>query len=85
MTMTDSEFIQFATSDLLIVRRPSGTWTLDLNGTLKQIGNVQPDSGFIVVGTAFWMNHGAAAWCMPLDGQGQAVKIADTGKVVGAL
>ena len=85
MTMTDSEFVQLVTSDLLIVRRPSGTWTLDLNGTLKQIGNVQADSGFIVVGNALCANKGTAVWCMPLDGQGQAVKIADTGKVVGAL
>lgn len=85
MTMTDSEFIQFATSDRLIVRRPSGAWTLDLNGVLKQIGNVHPDSGFIVVGNAFCMNQGLSAWCMPLDGSGSAVQIAPTGRILGVL
>lgn len=85
MTMTDNEFVQLVTDDLLVIRRPSGTWTLDLNGTLKQIGTVNGESGFIAVGNAYSLNKGAAVWCMPLDGQGQAVRIAETGRVLGAL
>lgn len=85
MTMTDSEFVQLVIGDRLLVRRPSGSWMLDLNGTLTQFGNIAGDSGFIAVGNAVCLNKGAAAWCMPLDGQGPAVKIADTGKVIGAL
>lgn len=85
MTMTDNEFVQLMTDDRIIVRRPSGTWTIDLNGTLKQIGTVNGESGFIAVGDAFCMNKNTAVWCMPLDGEGQAVKIADTGRVLGAL
>ncbi|RPH79176.1 MAG: hypothetical protein EHM80_08475 [Nitrospiraceae bacterium] len=85
MTMTDSEFVNLIAGELIIIGRPSGTWTLDLTGTLKQIGNVQAHSGFMVVGNSFCMNNRAAAWCMPLDGQSPAVKIADVGKVVGTL
>ena len=85
MTMTDSEFVQLTAGDFMIVRRPSGTWTLDLNGTLEQIGTVPMDSGFLFVGSAFCGNRGAAAWCMPLDGSTPAVKIANEGKVVGVL
>ena len=85
MTMTDSEFVQLTAGDFMIVRRPSGTWTLDLNGTLKQIGTVPINSGFLFVGSAFCGNRGAAAWCMPLDGSTPAVKIANEGKVVGVL
>ena len=85
MTMTDSEFVQLTTDDLLVIRRPSGTWTLDLNGTLKQIGIVNGEFGFIVVGNAYCLTRSGAPWCMPLDGQGQAVKIAETGRVLGAL
>ena len=85
MTMTDSEFVSLVAGDLIIVRRPSGTWSLDLNGTLTQLGTVALDYGLIVVGNAVCGNKGIAAWCMPLDGNGQAVKIADVGKVVGVL
>jgi len=45
MTMTDNEFVQLVTDDLLVIRWPSGTWTLDLNGTLNQIGTVNGESG----------------------------------------
>jgi hypothetical protein len=85
MTMTDSEFVQLVVGDLLIVQRPTGTWTLDLNGTLKQIGAVQGFSGFRVVGNAVCLNRAPAVWCMPLDGSTPAVKIADDGQVVGVL
>lgn len=85
MTMTDSEFVDLIVGDLIIVRRPSGTWSLDLNGTLTKLGTVAGDAGFIAVGNAVCLNKGTAVWCMPLDGTGQAVKIADVGKVEGAL
>ena len=85
MTMTDSEFVQLVVGDRLLVRRPSGSWMLDLLGSLTQIGTVAGDSGFIEIGNAVCLNRGAVAWCMPLDGQGQAVKITDTGRVIGAL
>ena len=85
MTMTDSEFVQLVLGDRLLVRRPSGSWLLDLNGALTQIGTVAGDSGFIEVGNAVCLNRGTAVWCMPLDGSTPAVKIADTGKVVGVL
>ena len=85
MTMTDNEFVDLIVGDLLIVRRPSGTWSLDLNGTLTKLGTVVGDSGFIAVGGSVCLNKGTAVWCMPLDGQGQAVKIANDGKVVGVL
>lgn len=85
MTMTNSEFVDLIIGDLLIIRRPSGTWSLDLNGTLKQLGTIAGDSGFVSVGNAVCLNRVAAVWCMPLDGHGEAVKIADTGRVVGVL
>ena len=85
MTVTDSEFVDLIVGDLIIVRRPSGTWSLELNGTLTKIGTVAGDSGFIAIGNAVCLNKGTAVWCMPLDGSGQAVKIADTGRVVGVL
>ena len=85
MTMADSEFVDLIVGELLIVRRPSGTWSLDLNSTLTKLGTVVGDSGFIAVGDAVCLNKGTAVWCMPLNGQGQAVKIADTGRVIGAL
>lgn len=85
MTMTDNEFVDLIVGDLIIVRRPSGTWSLDLNGKLTKLGTVAGDSGFIAVGNAVCLNKGTAVWCMPLDGTGEAVKIADTGTVVGVL
>ena len=85
MTMTDSEFVQLIVGDLLIVRRPSGTWSLGMNSALTQLGTVAGDSGFIAIGNAVCLNKGTAVWCMPLDGTGQAVKISDTGKVIGEL
>lgn len=84
MTMTDNEFVQLVAGDLLIVRRPSGTWSLDLNSRLTQLGTVPGDSGFVAVGNAVCLNKALAVWCMPLDGTSQ-VKIADTGRVVGVL
>ena len=85
MTMTDSEFVQLVVGDLLIVRRPTGTWSLDLNGTLTKLGSVVGDSGFIAVGDAVCVTKVTAVWCMPLDGAGPQVKIADEGRVVGVL
>ena len=85
MTMTNGEFVQLIVDDLLIVRRPSGTWTLGMNGTLTKIGSVAGDFGVMAVGDSICLNKGTAVWCMPTDGQGQTVKIADIGKVIGAL
>lgn len=85
MTMTDSEFVQLIVDDLLIVRRPSGTWTLGMNGTLTKIGSVAGDFGVMAVGDSICLNKGTTVWCMPQDGQGPQVKIADRGKVVGVL
>lgn len=85
MTMTDNEFVLLTDDEVMILRRPSGTWTLGLNGTLKQIGTVLMNSGFIIVGNAFCGTVVATAWCMPLDGSSPAVKIADTGRVLGAV
>ncbi len=85
MSMTDNEFVDLIVGDLIIVRRPSGTWSLDLNGTLTKLGTVVGDSGFIAVGNSVCMTKVTAVWCMPLDGAGPQVKIADEGKVVGVL
>jgi hypothetical protein len=82
-TMTDNEFVELVVGDLLIVRRPSGTWTLDLNAKLTQIGTVQVFDP-VIVGNAVCVSVGTI-WCMPLDGSGPQVKIADDGKVVGVL
>jgi len=85
MTMTDNEFVQLTTTNLIVVTRPSGTWSLDLNGTLTKLGTVVGDSGFVAVGDSVCMNRVTAVWCMPLDGAGPQVKIADDGRVVGVL
>ena len=85
LTMTDSEFVDLIVGDLLIVRRPSGTWSLDLNGRLTKLGTVVGDSGFVAVGDAVCVTKVTAVWCMPLDGSGPQVKIADEGNVVGVL
>ena len=85
MTMTDSEFVETIVGDVVIVRRPSGTWTLDLNGALKQLGTVALDFNVTAVGNAVCGNTRNAVWCMPLDGSGPQVKIADNGRVVGVL
>jgi hypothetical protein len=85
MTMTNGEFVQLVVDDRLLVRRPSGSWMLDLGGELNKIGTIAGDQWFIAVGNAVCMNKGAAVWCMPLDGSTPAVKITDAGKVVGVL
>ena len=85
MTMTDNEFVQLTTTNLIVVKRPSGTWSLNLNGTLTKLGTVVGDSGFIAVGDSVCMTKVTAVWCMPLDGAGPQVKIADDGRVVGVL
>jgi hypothetical protein len=85
MSMTDNEFVDLIVGDLIIVRRPSGTWSLDLNGTLAKLGTVVGDSGFIAVGNSVCMTKVTAVWCMPLDGAGPQVMIANNGKVVGVL
>jgi hypothetical protein len=83
MTMTDSEFVDTIVDDIIIVRRPSGTWTLNLSGTLKQLSNIAGLDGFVAVGNAICSSD--VVWCMPLDGSAPAVKIANEGKVVGVL
>ena len=85
ITMTDNEFVDLIVGDLIIVRRQSGTWSLDLNGTLTKLGIIVGDSGFIAVGNSVCVTKVTAVWCMPQDGQGPQVKIADRGKVVGVL
>ena len=85
MSMTNNEFVDLTVGDLIIVRRLSGTWSLDLNGTLTKLGTVVGDSGFIAVGDSVCVTKVTAVWCMPLDGSGPQVKIADEGKVVGVL
>jgi len=85
MTMTDNEFVDLIVGDLLIVRRPSGTWSLDLNGKFTKLGTIVGDSGFVAVGDAVCVTKVTAVWCMPLDGSGPQFKIADQGKVVGVL
>lgn len=85
MTMTDNEFVDLIVGDLLIVRRPSGTWSMDLNGKLTKLGTIVGDSGFVAVSDAVCVTKVTAVWCMPLDGSGPQVKIADEGKVVGVL
>ena len=85
MTMTDNEFVQLTTTNLIVVKRPSGTWSLNLNGTLTKLGTVVGDSGFIAAGDSVCMTKVTAVWCMPLDGAGPQVKIADDGRVVGVL
>ncbi|MEO7861757.1 MAG: hypothetical protein ABIU05_15245 [Nitrospirales bacterium] len=83
MTMTDNEFVETIVDDTIIVRRPSGTWSLSLSGTLKQLSNVAGLDGFVPVGNAICSSD--VVWCMPLDGSAPAVKIANEGKVVGVL
>jgi hypothetical protein len=83
MTMTDSEFVDTIIGDTIIVRRPSGTWTLNLSGTLKQLSTIAGLDGFVAVGNAICSSD--VVWCMPLDGSAPAVKIANEGKVVGVL
>jgi hypothetical protein len=51
MTMTNDEFVDLIVGDLIILRRPSGTWILDLHGKLMQLGTVKAD-GFVAVGDA---------------------------------
>lgn len=83
MTMTDSEFVEIIIGDVIVVRRPSGTWTLNISGTLKQLDNIAGLDGFVAVGNAICSTN--PVWCMPLDGSAPAVKIANEGKVVGVL
>ena len=83
MTMTDSEFVDTVVEDTIIVRRPSGTWSLNLSGTLKQLNNIAGLDGFVAVGNAICSSD--PVWCMPLDGSTPAVKIANTGRVVEVL
>ena len=83
MTMTDSEFVETIVGDVIVVRRPSGTWTLNLSGTLKQLDSIAGLRGFVAVGNAICSTD--PVWCMPLDGSATAVKIANDGNVVGVL
>ena len=84
MIMTDNEFVDRTVGDLIILRRPTGTWTLDLSGKLKHIGFIAGLDTFGVVGDRICSDFGQV-WCMPLDGSGPEVKIATEGKVVGVL
>ena len=84
MIMTDNEFVDRTVGDLIILRRPTGSWTLDLSGKLKHIGFIAGLDTFGVVGDRICSDFGQV-WCMPLDGSGPEVKIATEGKVVGVL
>ncbi len=83
-TMTDSEFVEFIVGDLIIVRRPTGVWSIDLNGTYKKLGSSPGDFGFAAVGNAVCYNAPTILYCAPLDGSGE-VRITGNGKVVGML
>lgn len=85
MTMTNDEFVDLIVGDLLILRRPSGTWSLTLNGTLTQLTTVAKEDGFRAVGSTLCLNRQQAVWCLPLDGQGSATKITDEGEIVATL
>jgi len=69
--------VDLIVGDSIIVRRLSGTWRLDLNGTLTKLGMIIGDSGFIAVGDSLCVTKVTAVWCMPLDGSGPQVKIAE--------
>ncbi|MEO7862773.1 MAG: hypothetical protein ABIU05_20520 [Nitrospirales bacterium] len=84
MIMTDNEFVDTVVGDLIIVRRPTGTWTLELNGTLKRLGATTGLDHFQVVGNAICSDFGDV-WCMPLDGSKPEVRIDRNGKIVGVL
>lgn len=84
-TVTDGEFVQLVADDLIILRRPSGTWSLDVSGIFMQLGPTPGDYGHAVVGNAICYNAGLALYCAPLDGSGPEVRIDRNGKIVGAL
>lgn len=84
MTMTDNEFVDTIAGDTIIVRRPTGTWTLDLNGNLKQIGTKPGLDFFRVVGDSICSDLGEI-WCLPIDGSRAEVRIDRNGKFVGLL
>ena len=85
MTMTNDDMVILTTDLLAIVSRPTGIWTVDMGGTLNQISEIDTHFGAMIVGNALCFNHAVAAYCTPLDGSPPAVKIADTGNVIGAL
>ena len=84
MTMTDNEFVETIVGDTIIIRRPTGTWTLDLNGNLKQIGTKPGLDFFRVVGDSICSDFGEI-WCLPIDGSRAEVRIDRNGKFLGVL
>ena len=60
MTMGNEDFVQLTSDDVIVVSRPSGVWTVDLNGTLKQIGTVLLRFDFTFAGNAVCGNNGNA-------------------------
>lgn len=84
MTMTDNEFVETMVGDTIIIRRPTGTWTLDLNGNLKQIGTKPGLDFFRVVGDSICSDFGEI-WCLPIDGSRAEVRIDRNGKFLGVL
>lgn len=84
MTMTDNEFVETMVGDTIIIRRPTGTWILDLNGNLKQIGTKPGLDFFRVVGDSICSDFGEI-WCLPIDGSRAEVRIDRNGKFLGVL
>ena len=85
MLLGDTDFIEVVAGDALVLRRSTGTWRLDLNGTLTKLGPTPGGHAYQVVGTAVCYNVNAAYYCAPLDGSGPEVKITGNGKFVGVL
>lgn len=85
MLVGDTDFIEVVAGDALVLRRSTGTWRLDLNGTLTKLGPTPGGHAYQVVGTAVCYNVNAAYYCAPLDGSGPEVKITGNGKFVGVL
>lgn len=83
-TLTDNEFVDTIVGDLIILRRPSGTWSLDLNGNLTRLGSTPGLDMFAVVGDRICSDIGEVK-CMPLNGSGPEVRIATNAKIVGVL
>lgn len=83
-TMTDNEFVETMVGDTIIIRRPTGTWTLDLNGNLKQIGTKPGLDFFRVVGNSICSDFGEI-WCLPIDGSRAEVRIDRNGRFLGVL
>ena len=84
-SLGDTDFVEVVAGDALVLRRSTGTWRLDLNGTLTKLGSTPGGHAYQVVGTAVCYNVSAALYCAPLDGSGPEVKIVGNGRFVGIL